>query len=142
MLLIILRQCTKDDWDTILDLRNAFYEESFYQQNKPITKQEHYEYMIKQEKNPNFHQWMAVKDNEVVGYIRILDSDISILVLRQYHNKGIGTIMLQLVEKEAKKLGIKKLRGLVRTNNTNSQNIFQKNNYELKMYWFEKDLNS
>ena len=96
--------------------------------------------MGKQEKNPNFHQWMAVSDNEIVGYIRILDSDISILVLPQHHNKGIGTIMLQLVEHEAKKLGIKKLRGLVRTNNIGSQNIFQKNDYDLKMYWFEKNL--
>ena len=139
--MISLRSCTKDDWDAILDLRNTFYEESFYQQNKPITKQEHYEYMEKQEKNPNFHQWMAINNDEVVGYIRILDSDISILVLRQHHNKGIGTIMLQLVEREAKKLGIRKLRGLVRTNNVGSQHIFQKNDYELKMYWFEKDLN-
>lgn len=140
-MIVNLRPCTKDDWDTILDLRNTFYEESFYQQKKPITKQEHYEYMKKQEKNPSFHQWMAVSNDNVVGYIRILDSDISILVLRQYHNKGIGTIMLQLVENEAKKLGIKKLRGLVRASNTGSKQIFQKNEYELKMYWFEKDLN-
>lgn len=97
--------------------------------------------MEKQEKNPNFHQWMAANNDEIVGYIRILDSDISILVLRQHHNKGIGTIMLQLVEHEAKKLGIRRLRGLVRTNNVGSQHIFQKNDYELKMYWFEKDLN-
>jgi len=124
----------------ILDLRNEFYADSFYQQNKPLTKHEHYDYMKKQEKNPKFHQWMAMDGNNTVGYIRILDSDISILVLKKYHGKGYGTIMLQLVEQEAKNLGIKTLRGLVRTNNESSKRIFEKNYYDLKMLWFEKNL--
>jgi len=137
---LYLRPCVRGDWDLILDLRNKYYHESFYRQDRPLTKKEHYQYMEEQENNRNFHQWMAIINNDVVGYIRILDSDISILVLQKYHNRGMGTIMLQLLEKEAKKLGIKKLRGLVRTNNSISQQIFQKNNYQLKLYWFEKNL--
>lgn len=137
---IHLRSCTKDDWDIILDLRNQFYMGSFILQDRKLTKEEHYEYMEKQLTNPNFHQWMAIMDNKVVGYIRILDLEINILVVKEYQSKGIGTKMLQLLENEAKKLNIKKLRGSVRADNLSSKQLFQKNNYKLKMYWFEKTL--
>ena len=137
---VYLRTCTKSDWGIILDLRNEFYSRSFVLQDKPLSKEEHYEYMEKQQANPNFHQWMAIIDNNVVGYVRILDSEINIMVVKEYQGKGIGTKMLQLLEKEAKKLNIKKLKGLVRVDNLSSKEIFQKNNYELKLYWFEKDL--
>jgi len=135
-----LRPCTKDDWDIILNLRNQFYQGSFILQDRPLTKEEHYEYMEKQQTNPNFHQWMAIMDNKLVGYIRILDSEINILVVKEYQGKGIGSKMLQLLEQEAKKLNIKKLKGLVRTDNLKSKRLFQKNNYKLKTYWFEKNL--
>ncbi|WKT58875.1 GNAT family N-acetyltransferase [Candidatus Nitrosotenuis chungbukensis] len=137
---IHLRSCTRDDWDIILDLRNQFYLGSFILQDRPLTKKEHYEYMEKQLTNPHFHQWMAIMDNNVVGYIRILDLEINILVVKEYQNKGVGTKMLQLLENEAKKLNIKKLRGSVRADNLNSKQLFEKNNYKLKMYWFEKEL--
>lgn len=135
-----LRSCTRNDWDIVLDLRNQFYLGSFITQDRPLTKEEHYEYMEKQSKNPNFHQWMAIMDNNVVGYVRILDLEINILVVKEYQGRGIGTKMLQLLEDKARKLNIKKLRGLVRADNLNSRHLFQKNNYHLKTYWFEKSL--
>ena len=48
--------------------------------------------------------------------------------------------MLKLLEIEAKKLGITKLIGLVRIDNKGSEKIFQKNDYQLKLNWFEKEL--
>jgi len=138
---INLKKCTKDNWDFILSLRNDFYKNSLYIQVKPLTKIEHYEYMEKQSKNPNFYQWMAVMDEEIIGYIRILDNAINIMVSKEYHDQGIGSIMLKLLEIEAKKLGITKLIGLVRIDNKGSEKIFQKNDYQLKRIWFEKELN-
>jgi|TARA_B110000495_G_C22608550_1_gene363373 predicted acetyltransferase len=137
---INLKKCTKDNWDFILSLRNDFYKNSLYIQVKPLTKIEHYEYMEKQSKNPNFYQWMAVMDEEIIGYIRILDNAINIMVSKEYHDQGIGSIMLKLLEIEAKKLGITKLIGLVRIDNKGSEKIFQKNDYQLKLNWFEKEL--
>jgi len=75
-----------------------------------------------------------------IGYIRILDQDINIMVEKKFQTKGIGTIMLNLVEKEARGLGIKKLKAKVLIGNDSSKKIFEKNNYKLKMYLFEKEI--
>lgn len=137
---IKLRKCTRNDWDYILSLRNDFYENSLYIQKKPLTKEEHYDYMEIQSKNPNFHQWITLMNEKIVGYIRILDNSVNIMVSKEYHSKGIGNKMLQLMEIEAKKLGITKIISLIRVDNNASKKIFAKNYYELKLNWFEKQL--
>ena len=137
---IELREVTKKDWDFILNLRNQFYKNFFYEQKEPILKDDHYKYMNKQETNPNFHQWIAFDGKNDVGYIRILDQDINIMVEKKFQTKGIGTVMLNLVEKEALGLGIKKLKAKVLIGNESSKKIFEKNNYKLKMYLFEKEI--
>jgi len=60
------------------------------------------------------------------------------MVDEKFHNMDIGSNSLQLLDIEAKSLGITKLVGRVMCENKSSKKIFQKNNYELKMYWFEK----
>ena len=96
--------------------------------------------MNKQESNPNFHQWIAFYGKDDVGYIRILDQDINIMVEKKFQSRGIGTIMLDLVEKKALSLGIKKLKAIVIAGNESSKIIFIKNNFKLKMYSFEKEI--
>ena len=96
--------------------------------------------MNKQITNSNFHQWIATDGKKDVGYIRILDQDINIMVEKKFQTKGIGTIILKLVEKNAVKVGIKKLKAIVLAGNESSRKIFIKNNYKLKMHSFEKDL--
>ena len=139
---IELRKVMEKDWNFILNLRNEFYTNSFYEQKKLIQKTEHYEYMIKQTTNPNFHQWIAIqsKNPSPIGYIRILDQDVNIMVEKKFQTKGIGTVMLNLVEKEARGLGIKKLKAKVLIGNDSSKKIFEKNNYKLKIYLFEKEI--
>ena len=44
------------------------------------------------------------------------------------------------MEKEAKKIGLKKIKALVRKNNFSSEKIFLKNNYQLKILMFEKEI--
>ena len=137
---IELRKVTKKDWNSILNLRNQFYENFFYEQKEPILKDDHYKYMNNQESNPNFHQWIALDGKDDVGYIRILDQDINIMVEKKFQSRGIGTIMLNLVEKKALSLGIKKLKAIVIAGNESSKKIFIKNNFKLKMYSFEKEI--
>ena len=137
---IELREVEKKDWNFVLKLRNEFYEYSFYEQNEPILKDDHYKYMNKQETNPNFHQWVAFDGKNDVGYIRILDQDINIMVEKEFQSKGIGTIMLNLVEKKALSLGIKKLKAIVIAGNESSKKIFIKNNFKLIIHSFEKDI--
>tara|TARA_Y100000741_G_C18261871_1_gene560779 strand:+ start:4250 stop:4687 length:438 start_codon:yes stop_codon:yes gene_type:complete len=135
-----LREVNRNDWKFILDLRNRFYKDNFIEQKKAIEIKEHEEYMEKQNSNPDFHQWIAFNESEDVGYVRILDGDVNIMVNEIHHSKGIGTIMLELLEKKAKELGIQKLRAKVVTENESSKQIFLKNKYKLKMYFLEKDV--
>ena len=137
---INLRDVTENDWDYILNLRNQFYVNFFHEQKKPIEKDEHYEYMNKQKSNSNFYQWIATNGEDDVGYIRILDQDINIMVEKKFQTKGIGTVMLNLLEKKALGLGIKKLNAKVLIGNESSKKIFVKNNFKLKMYSFEKEI--
>ena len=98
--------------------------------------------MKKQDSNPNFHQWITTDGNNDLGYIRILDQDISIMVENKFQTKGIGTTMLNLIEDKALSLGIKKLNAMVLVGNESSKNFFIKNNYKLKMCLFEKILSN
>ena len=137
---IKLREVCKEDWDYILQLRNSFFKDDFLEQQKVLTKKEHYEYMEKQKSNANFYQWISSDEEKNVGYIRLLEDDVSVIVDQKFQNKGIGTIMLALMEKEAKKIGLKKIKALVRKNNFSSEKIFLKNNYQLKILTFEKEI--
>ncbi len=137
---IKLREVREEDWDYILELRNHFFKDDFVEQQNVLTKKEHYDYMEKQKFNTDFHQWISTDGEKNVGYIRLLEDDVSIMVDQKFQNEGIGTIMLRLMEKEAKKIGIKKIKALVRKNNFSSEKFFLKNNYQLKTLMFEKEI--
>ena len=137
---VTLRKIRKVDWDFILELRNKEEFRSFFYTQHTITKKEHYKYLQKQKSNPAFFNWIICYGLQDVGYLRVLDNDVGIIIDTKYHNKGIGSKALKLLEKEAKRLGIKKLVGKVMIYNKSSKNIFIKNNYKLLMYWYEKDI--
>jgi predicted acetyltransferase len=137
--MISLRNVTKKDWEYILKLRNTNYE-YFYIQNKPINKDEHYQYMEKMVNHKTFFHWIATENRTDLGYVRIKDNDVSIIVDKKYQNKNYGKNILKLLEKKAKENGLKKLIALVDINNISSQKIFLKNNYICKQYLYEKEL--
>ena len=136
---IILKEAERKDWDFILELRNDFYS-NFSEQKKPLAKEEHYEYMEKQKLNPQFHHWLIESQKENAGYVRILGQDVGIMVKKEFHNQGIASEGLKLLEKKAKELNIPKLVAMVKIKNESSKNIFLKNNYKLTMYKFETEL--
>ena len=137
---VSFRKVTKNDWDYILILRNNnSFQLNFYEQHK-IPKQEHYDYLEKQVNNYNFFNWIICSNNEDVGYVRILDNDVSIMIDEKYHGQGIGEKAISLLESEAKLLGLKKLVGKMMIDNKASEKIFLKNNFKLKMFWYEKSL--
>jgi RimJ/RimL family protein N-acetyltransferase len=137
---IILKRVDKSDWNFIYDLRtNEKYTNNFYSKNS-FSLEEHYAYISKQEVNLNFFHWIITNNDENIGYIRILDNDVSIMISEQYQNKGLGSQTLELVEKEAKSLGISKLIGRVMIDNESSKKIFEKNGYKIIMHWLEKNI--
>lgn len=135
-----LRKVLKKDWVFILNLRNNEKYRDFFYSSEVISQKDHYNYMKNQKSNPNFVNWIICYGNSDVGYVRILENDVSIMLDDKFRNKGIGNIALELLEIEARKLGISKLIGRVMINNKSSKKIFKKNNYKFKMYWFEKDI--
>ena len=135
-----LRKITKNDWDFVLKLRNKKKYRSFFIQQHTISKKEHYAYMSKQESNPDYFCWIIFNDSIRIGYVRVLDLDIGIAIDDKFHNKGYGAKALSLLEKEAKKVGITKLVGRVMIHNESSKKIFLNNDYKLKLYWYEKEL--
>lgn len=139
-LLLKLRKVQKKDWDFILKLRNRKETKKNFYNQKKISKAGHYAYLRNQEKNHDFFNWIICEDALNLGYVRILDNDISIMVDKKFQNKGISTKALKLVEIEARKLGLKKLIGRIMIHNKSSKKIFLKNNYKLLMYWLEKDI--
>ena len=62
------------------------------------------------------------------------------MVDKKFQNKGVGTIMLKLVEEKAKNLGLKKLEARVLSKNKISLKLFEKNNFKMKMNLLEKEL--
>lgn len=123
-----------------MKLRNESYE-NFYLQEKPLTKKEHYAYLKKQKTNSKFFNWIILKNEKEVGYVRLLNNDVSIIVDKKFQDKNIGTNTLKLLEEEAKKIGLKKLIALILTKNKTSKKIFEKNQYKLKQWWMEKEIN-
>jgi RimJ/RimL family protein N-acetyltransferase len=136
---VLFRAVKEEDWNFILKLRNDFFH-FFYQQTNPLEIDEHYEYMRKQSTNLNFHHWIIQFEKKDVGYARILNNDVGIMVEKQFQNKGIASEALKLIETEAISLGLKKLVSIIAKDNVSSMKIFEKNKYSLKQYWLEKDI--
>jgi len=135
--MLSFRKVKKDDWSFILELRNQFYK-NFEKQKLPIPLAEHIKYMEHQLTNLNFKQWIII-DNEIdIGYIRILDMDISILIKKEFHSQGFGTNSLKFLLKQENLP--EKLIGRVLAKNTSSVKAFEKAGFKLKMLVFEKVL--
>ena len=135
-----LRKVEEKDWDIIFTLRNKEEDRHNFYNEDEIDIDTHNKYLEKQKNNPNFYNWLIFDDSNCIGYVRILDNDVSIIIDSKYRTKGYGTKSLELLEIEAKKIGIKKLIGRIKIDNINSKKIFVNNDYKLLMYWYEKNI--
>ena len=105
-----LRKVNVEDWDFILKIRNEEKYRMYFYEQKKISKEEHYEYLKKMSTNSNFFNWIICYDSKDVGYIRILNEDISIMMDLEFNGKGLGTKALKLVENKARENGMRTLR--------------------------------
>ena len=131
------RNVKKDDWNFILELRNSFFNK-FHKQNSPIKLKEHEKYMKAQIKNKKFRQWIIIDHKSDIGYIRILEEDVSVLLKKEFQGKGFGTKALRKLEKQSSLP--KKLIGEIKANNISSIKTFEKAGYKLKILVFEKNI--
>ena len=117
---IELKKIKKSDWSFILELRNK--QRKYFFQNNIITPNEHLKYMEKNMENSNFKAWI-IKNNDLnLGYVRLLNGELSIVLDEKYQGQGFGTIALSLGIKKCKG----KLTALIRTDNPASYNLYTK----------------
>ena len=76
-----LQLATKDDWNKILEMQNQDMEFNVIS-NKSISKKEHYQYLTKQELNPNFFHYFY----DDIVYLVVKDNNVSITVPKEYRN--------------------------------------------------------
>ena len=128
---ISLKIVKEEDWDFVLDLRNEKNFRKYFQNQKHIEKNEHYEYLNKQKNNPNFFNWIICDNSDDVGYVRILDNDVSIMIKPSHHGKGIGTMVLShLLKYGFKKLHLHRISAEVIEYNENSIHLFEKSKFK------------
>ncbi len=131
------RNVKKGDWNFVLELRNSFFNK-FHKQNSPIKLKEHEKYMKAQIKNKKFRRWIIIDHKSDIGYIRVLEEDVSVLLKKEFQGKGFGTKALRKLEKQS---GLpKKLIGEIKANNISSIKTFEKAGYKLKTLVFEKNI--
>jgi len=130
------RKVKRDDWEFILELRNSLFK-NFHKQNSPIKLKEHEKYMKTQVKNKKFWQWIITERDRDIGYIRILEEDVSILLKEEFQGKGFGTKALRKLGKQSSIP--RKLIGVIKVENISSIRSFEKAGYKLKTLIFEKE---
>ena len=131
------RNVKKQDWEFILELRNSYFK-NFHKQKSLIKLEEHRKYMKTQTRNKKFQQWIIIDHESDIGYIRILEDDVSILLKQEFQGRGFGSKALRKLEKQSNVP--KKLIGEIKADNISSIKTFEKAGYKLKTLVFEKNI--
>ena len=85
---MILRKATMEDCKFIYNLRNQLYVRNASWDTEIIDYSEHENWF----KN-NFKYYYIINDNK--GFIRVKDGEVSIAILEEQQNKGLGTSALK-----------------------------------------------
>ncbi|MCX6055374.1 MAG: GNAT family N-acetyltransferase [Chloroflexi bacterium] len=137
---------TREDFKTYYDLRYKVLRETWGLQKG--TEKDDYE--------PISHHFMAIEESsgEVIGVIKLFEKEAGVgwfshmAVTPKYQHKGIGKMLLNFVEGEAKKEGYASLGCMARLNTTS---FFEKAGYRInglpthyigttQVVWMEKTL--
>lgn len=89
---MILRKATRDDCDFIYNLRNKPYVRSASWNTEKLDYSKHKEWF----KN-NYKYYYIIEDRK--GFVRVKDGEISIAVVKEEQNTGLGTAALKEVTK-------------------------------------------
>jgi len=138
---LAIRKVKKSDWDFVLTLRNEGYT-NFYKQNKILLVDDHYNYLRKKTKDPNFFHWIITNNSKPIGYCKVDHNDLGIMIKKEQQDQGYGSKALRLVEIEAAKDGVRELVALVMIHNEISKKTFERQDFKLIHYEYRKKLSS
>ncbi len=154
-------QLTKIDLDSII-IRTAESENEIHRKGVWMVFNENIDYNLKTSAPVPYidhcNWWEKIFDKEYVfviqyrskicGYIRLTKkrteskeiNEISVAILKKYHNTGMGTISYKIFEKEIKKMGINQIIALTDINNNLGREFFEKNKYSKAHIRYIKNL--
>ena len=125
-----LVECTKEYWEFIRTLRNDERVLEGFIHSIPITKDMQTSYM-------NIHNkdyWVALLNNDPVGYVGVIDDDIRVCTHPDYQGKGIGKFMInELIKIKPTSFARVKL------HNTASIKLFESCGFTKKFYILTRD---
>ena len=113
-----LRSVSKDDWDFILTIRNDESVRDASYDTSIISKSDHFEYMKKINNDSKCYQWIITNDDENIGYVKLIHGDFGYVIKKEFRGKGFGTLLYKAVFSELKKIGIKRIFGYIKLNQT------------------------
>jgi len=115
----ILRKAKLSDGDFILNLRNKSYVKTNSWNTNIIKQGDHLKFW-----KENYQKYWIIEipgDTISVGFVRVMDNEVSIAVLEEYQNQSYGYFALQEIGKL-----FPNLRAEVKMNNTHSLYFFIK----------------
>ncbi|MBI4812605.1 GNAT family N-acetyltransferase [Candidatus Falkowbacteria bacterium] len=87
-------------------------------------------------KNPNVHTFIIVNGQRKIGWFSITQhkektyGDFGMIINKPFQSKGYGFKIIPFIEKEAKKIGVKKLKIEVFPENYPAINIYEKSGFK------------
>ncbi len=112
-----LKKVEQEDWNTLVLIRNdpivrkASINESRFTQNQY---RKYIENQLLQNKR-NRH-WIVMLGGKKIGHVKIINQELGYILAKNYRNQGLGSKILSLVCREAKKLGYRKVYDVVKVN--------------------------
>lgn len=124
-----LRPVQRKDWQFILSVRNQEGVRMACHDTSVIDFKSHKKYMEKLEEDPGNYQWIITYDGREVGHTKIIGEEFGYMIMDGFRGKGIGTKFHELIFREAKRLGIKKLKDTIKVDNQVSLNLALKTGF-------------
>jgi RimJ/RimL family protein N-acetyltransferase len=147
---VSLRPVERSDWQFILDIRNEPDVRNSSFTNEIIDRETHFEYMKKLDLNKDVYQRIISYYNEPVGYVKVIDNDVSYMIRKEFRGRGLSQIFSTLLYNELKEFGIKKVHGSIKIENEKAINLAKKMGYRIintiykdnrpYAYYLEKEL--
>jgi RimJ/RimL family protein N-acetyltransferase len=120
-----------DDWPFILKIRNEEDVRKSSFNTEIIMPETHNEYMRNLDARSDIYQRILVCDHEKVGYIKVIEDEVSYMIKKEYRGKGIMKISFSILEKDLKKMGKIKVKASVKVDNLSSLRLVEKMGYQI-----------
>jgi RimJ/RimL family protein N-acetyltransferase len=126
MLEVKHRLVTSDDWLFILEIRNEEEVRKVSFNSDIIDLASHIKYMKKLEKMSDVYHRIITLNGSGVGYIKVVNNDISYMVKKEFRGKGIMKSSFKIVFDDLKRLGKSKVKAAIMANNYPSLKLVEK----------------